>query len=66
MAVEERRKRFPTGEVAKGVKGRRLPGGAVENCWKRFFLQLLDPMASLFDYLYGKHKQIAQIQKRLT
>ena len=63
MAVDDIRKKLAKGEVAEG-EGRIEVG--VEGSCKRFFLQLLDPMASLFDYLYGKHRRIASIQTRLT
>ncbi|KIJ94002.1 hypothetical protein K443DRAFT_684123 [Laccaria amethystina LaAM-08-1] len=54
------------GEVAEGVKGRGCLQVGFEGSCKRFLLQLLDPMASLIDYLYGKHKRITGIQMRLT
>ena len=39
--------------------GQRLPSVGDQVFYNCFFLQLLDPIASIFDYLYSIHKRTA-------
>lgn len=44
--------------------GRRLPSVGNQGFYNCFLLQLLDPIASIFDYLYSIHKRTANFEEK--
>ena len=56
MALDGRKKAWEGGQ--------RLPLVGDQDFYNRCLLQLLDPIASIFDYLYSMHKRTANFERK--